>query len=78
MSTAPALGLVAQWKHDGFLGDDVVAEGGQDHPEVPPSEVDSDGDSAVAVQADVQCAAAGAGDGFCRCKAGVQHDFDDV
>ena len=72
------LGVVAEGEQDGFLGNDVVAERGEDHPQVPAAEVDSDGDGPVAVQPDVQGAPPGAGDGLGGRQSGVLHDLDDV
>ncbi|MFK4640094.1 hypothetical protein ABIA52_002983 [Paenarthrobacter histidinolovorans] len=70
--------LVPQGQLDVVLGNHVVAQGGQNHPQVAASEVDSDGDSPVAVQPHVGCAAAGARGRFRRHQACVLHDFDDV
>ena len=72
------LGVVAEGKQHGLLGDDVVAEGGEDHAQVPAAEVDADGHGAVAVEPDVQCPPPGAGDRLGGGEAGVLHDFDDV
>ena len=72
------LGVVAQGQQDGFLGDHVVAERGQHHAQVPPAEVDPDGDGAVAVEPDIEGPPPGAGDRFSGGQAGVLHDFDDV
>ncbi len=72
------LRLVAQWQHHGFLGYHAVAQGGQDHAEVPPAEVDANSHGAVAVEPHVEGAAAGTGNRFRGREAGVQHDLDDV
>jgi hypothetical protein len=72
------LGLVAQGQEHRFLGDDVVAERGEDHPQVAPAEVDSHRHGTVAVEPDVQCAPSGTGGGLRGGQPGILHDFDDV
>ena len=72
------LGVVAQGKQDRFLGDHVVTERGEHHAQVPPAEVDADGDGAVAVEPDVQGAPPGAGGRLGGGQPGLLHDPDDV
>ena len=72
------LGVVAQGEQDRFLGDHVIAQGGQHDAQVPAAEVDSDGDGPVAVEPDVQGPPAGAGNRFGGGQPGVLHDLDDV